>query len=138
MAQTSGGWLGQIQSYRQRLEGELNVCATVKTPVTGSKLYYGTNGFNHGGNLGKVTLANDGLPGQLNGENKATIGYSFGEATPAGGLTGGVEYNPANGAVKVSGGPAWGLEAPKIPLGAEVSIEAGVTYTPPAPAQTAR
>jgi hypothetical protein len=131
----SASWTDQIAAYRKRLKFEANVCGTVKLEpipgknVLGSKLCLGSNGFNHGGNLSKLTLANDGLPGHLDGEPKATIGFGF--ATPEGGFAGGVEYNPADGAVKVSGGPTWGIEAEGSGLGAELSLELGATYTPP-------
>ncbi len=129
----SPSWIDQVQAIRQRLAAEANVCVTVGGPVSGNKYCYGTNGFNHGGNIGSVTLSNDGLPGTISPDgNKATVGYSFGVATPDGGATGGIEYNPVTGAVKVSGGPAIGFDAPGSPLKAEISGELGVTYTPPA------
>jgi hypothetical protein len=128
--------LDEIRTILHRLDAELNLCATIKAepvpgqPLAGYKACIGTNGFNHGGNIGKITLANDGLPGTISPDgNKATVG--FGAATPGGGYVGGIEYNPATGAVKVSGGPAWGFDAPGSPLKAEISGELGVTYTPP-------
>jgi hypothetical protein len=142
VAPASPSWVDQIQAFRQNLTRDAKVCGKINLEPTpgqsaaGYQICVGTDGISHGGNIGNVNLGNDGLPGTVSPDgNKATVGRSFGVATPDGGLTGGIEYNPATRAVRVSGGPAWGFDAPGSPFKAEISGELGLTYTPPATSQ---